>query len=112
LCIILIALHFIGCNKLADEPTIDGTVITGCDGITVIKGFQERLSNRVEINIIMRPEMKKTVYVLWYTTDSEHKTRQYRSAINHGAPSATEIAVTPGAFISDIRITGYERIGV
>jgi len=111
LLIILAAFLFLCCNRLLTSNKIKGTVTTGCDGITVIKAFQARLSDRVKIGIIMRPELKKTVYVIWSATDSHNRIKQYKSAIIKGMPGKIEIAVKPGASIRKIQVTGYERIG-
>ena len=74
------------------------------------KAFQEKFSNKVEVHIMMRPEMKNNISIRWHTIDSDHKIRHYKSALKEGRPVGIKIAVTPGSEISEIRITGYEKV--
>jgi len=104
------AILLLSCAKPCQNEVITGTAITGWDGITVIKAFQEKYSNQVEVHIMMRPEMKNNIYVLWNCIDTEHKTRQYKSVLQRGKPMGVNIAVTPGSQISEIHITGYEKV--
>jgi hypothetical protein len=108
--IILSGILLLSCLKSGHHQVIAGTAITGWDGITIIKAFQEKYSNQVEVHIIMRPEMKNNISVLWHTIDSDHKIREYKSALREGRPVGVSIAVTPGSQISEIRITGYEKV--
>ena len=104
------AILLLSCARPGQNDVITGTAITGWDGITVIKAFQEKYSDRVEVHIMMRPEMKNNIYVLWNCIDTEHKTRQYKSVLHKGRPAGVNIAVTPGSQIREIQITGYEKI--
>lgn len=104
------AILLLSCAKPGQDEVSTGTAITGWDGITVIKAFQEKYSNLVEVHIMMRPEMKNNIYVLWLSIDTEHKTRQYKSVLQKGKPVGVNITVTPGSQISEIQITGYEKV--
>jgi hypothetical protein len=108
--IFLSAMLLLSCFRAGRHHVIAGTAITGWDGITVIKAYQEKFSNKVEVHIMMRPEMKNNISVLWHTIDSDHKVRQYKSPLREGRPMGISIAVTPGSHISEIRITGYEKV--
>jgi hypothetical protein len=103
-------LIFFCCCERANHKPFTGTAITGCDGITVIKAVQLKLSDTVIVDITMRPEMRKSIYVLWSSIDSNKQRRMHKSKVNDGAWVSTIIEVSPGAKITDIRITGYERI--
>ena len=109
---LLPAIFFLSCTGPGRNEVISGTAITGWDGITVIKAFQQKYSNQVTVHIMMRPEMRNNIYVLWYSIDTNNKTRQYKSALREGHPAGLNIAVTPGAQISEIHITGYEKVAV
>jgi len=104
-------LILIGCSKHPHNQIPPGTAITGCDGVTVIKAFQRKLSSTVVVDIVMRPEMKKSIYVLWSSVDSDFKRQVHKSRVKEGGTVSTEIQVSPGAEIIDISITGYKRIG-
>jgi hypothetical protein len=104
------AMLLLSCAKPCQDEVVTGTAVTGWDGITVIKAFQEKHSNQVEVHIVMRPEMRNNIYVLWNCIDTEHKTRQYKSALQKGKPIGVNIAITPGSKISEIHITGYEKV--
>jgi hypothetical protein len=104
------AILLLSCAKPGQDAVNSGTAITGWDGITVIKAFQEKYSDQVKVHIMMRPEMRNNIYVLWNCIDTEHKTRQYKSVLRKDKPAGVNILVTPGSKISEIHITGYEKI--
>ncbi|RYY18398.1 MAG: hypothetical protein EOO04_24070 [Chitinophagaceae bacterium] len=110
LSVFLPAIILLSCAKPGNNNVVRGTAITGWDGITVIKAFQKKYSNHVEVHLMMRPEMKKNIYVLWYSIDTEHKTRRYKSALRKGQPVGIFIAVSPGSRIREIHISGYQKV--
>ena len=78
------------------------------DGTTLIRAFQEKDSRRVTVKILYRPPNNKSLTIFWQSVDSHNRKQMHTSVLKEGPVLSTEIEVSPGSEIKNIRITGYD----
>jgi hypothetical protein len=103
----LSAMLFISLNEVGEEDKPAATILRDTDGITIIEAVVQPGGGPVVVHIVMRPEIKKRIYIYWSTKNKDQSTRDHATQVRGGVASTVTLGETPGDTLLAIAINGY-----
>jgi hypothetical protein len=98
---------FFTCNKAGRPDDKRLHVVRDTDGITVIEAAFSDQSDQARVQIMMRPELKRTMFIYWTTRDDHNRIEEHVTPVTGGVAHSVTLYSKPGSQVRAIDITGY-----